>query len=193
MKLIGDPNSIKTCIIAHEMFQGSILPHRNCNLPSEYYDFQQYSLSALTLNLIKIKQMNYKDLNFKEFENLDLDKINKQYLQSEHFDELKRLLNHLITYKIIVENLDVGIKSSYKIIVLDKDGNLVDGSDNSDEEFHTMRLELVYYKFPWFALPFIGDNLEGKKFMLKQLKNFYLQHTIVDFDGFMNKNLIILT
>ena len=148
MKLIGDPNTIKMCRIYEESTTGSILPQRNCNFSSEHYDIIGKSFSSFSINLVRIKNRDRVGLKFEEFENLNLDKINKEYLQNDYFNQLTRLINLLVTHNVVAKVIDIGIKSNYKIIILDSDGNLVDGSDNNDEEFHTMRLEFISHKSP---------------------------------------------
>ena len=84
MRLIGSEASTNCFFISRDLYFGSILPLRNINYPSEYYDFDVIEYNDYYINSysqITLKNLRYTDLSFKEFESLDLQKINKGFIQ----------------------------------------------------------------------------------------------------------------
>lgn len=193
MKLIGSPDSTKCFNITRDIFIGALLPFRNLNLPKEYYNVQQEDYSTQQLNnyaKIQFKDQGFKNLSFSDFKNINLEEINKEKAQTEYLEKLLKIISLLNKFKIIIENVDIGFVTNYKILILDKLGNVIAGTDDESTEFHSFRLEYVLSQIPFFS-GFTKAGIEATSFISTELKSVVGQYTIIDIDGLMDKNLII--
>lgn len=193
MSLIGNPESIKIASIAHHNYIGTFLPFRNLNLPTEYYTFIHKKFDdkfVSSFTRAEIRDIKYPKASFSEFEDLDLEKLNKEYSLSSHKEEILKLISHMRKFPLMAWITDVGILSNYKIIIKDSQGKIVYGNEDDKEEFHSMRFEYIR-DFPSFTNLLTFEGARARKFFREKLGNYYKQFTIVDVDGFIDKNLII--
>ena len=193
MKLIGSPDSSRCFTITNDVYIGSIIPLRNLNFPSEYYDIFTETMSTTAVNTVeyfRLKNLKLKDLSFEEFMLMNLVGINNEYLQGKYYNEILRIISLMNIYKIKAEASDIGIVTNYKVVVVDSMGNVVEGGNNGDNEFHCLRFEYARTFFPWISR-FTGQGRSALRFAATKLQSVLFQYTIIDVDGFMNKNLII--
>ncbi|OMJ95805.1 hypothetical protein SteCoe_697 [Stentor coeruleus] len=193
MSLIGNPESIKITSIAHHNYIGTFFPFRNLNLPTEYYKFRNLNFDerfATSFTIAEIRDIKYPKASFSDFNHLDLEKINKEYSLSSHKEEILKLKTHMKKFPLLAWIIDIGILSNYKIIIKDLQGKVAYGNEDDKEEFHSMRLEYVR-EFPSIGSFFTSEGTKAKKFYMEKLGSHYKQYTIVDIDGFVDKNLII--
>jgi hypothetical protein len=193
MKLIGSADSIKLYPLLREFSSGSILPFRYLNMPSEYYNisegkFESSSISSFTN--FELKDLKNKNLSFDKFKDLELERINREGLQGFYKPDLLNLLSLINKYNLTAMTIDVGVLSNYKILIYDKEGNLIEGKNDEEEEFHCFRFE-VFTEMKSIWSYFSKEGRKASGFYAEKLKDYLNQYMIIDVDGFMNKNLLV--
>lgn len=189
MHLVGNLESVKIIEIKDTVYAGSILPQRNLNFPSEYYEISKIDKNKddsiyfyKTLSNSKLSLDNYKDL--------DLDEINQSDCIYQYRHKMSEILAQMNHHPIMSLTTDYGISTNYKIIIKDKTGTTIAGNDSEEFEFHTIRIEEFSYKSNFLDY-FVRGSSAAKRFFNQKLGNYLNQYTLIDIDGFMKGNLII--
>lgn len=187
LHLAGEGKVFEISCVKKTDYAGSLLPLRNLNFPSEFYDITKTVEEDVEAFYYVFKSLeNPKD--FSSFEDLDLELINKADDLEKYREKISSLLTLMNQYFLIFENFDIAINTDLKIVVKNEKGEIVAGKDDNEPEFHVLRIELCEVRSPSIFNFFKKSNWQ---FLNTKFKNFLNQYTIVDIDGFMNKNLII--
>lgn len=187
--LRGSLDSFEIIDIKSTLYSGSILPQRNLNYPSEFYNITKVGLDSDDY-IYTFKTLLDSTVDWHKFKDLDLDSINESDNISEYKEAIAEILSGMNACPILNTTVDYGIFTNYKLIILDKQGKVIAGNDSDDSEFHTIRIEEFSYKdiFINFLFP---KQKAGRAFFTEKLGNYMNQFTLVDVDGFMKGNLII--
>ncbi|CAG9328335.1 unnamed protein product [Blepharisma stoltei] len=191
IKSIGDIERSKTIYLGRTKYIGNLLPYRNLNLPKSNYKILQNSLPDFRKNreyysfrFFSKHLQGYKDRGYDDkMYSLDLKNLNKLDDISPFKEHLANLRMALKFRSIHMYVLDVGFTSSFKLLVVDKDGNIVEGDENPEKlEFHSFRLERVMHN-KWFF-----KKSRRAEWMKSNFKGIFNEFTISDVDGFMDGN-----
>ncbi|CAG9318635.1 unnamed protein product [Blepharisma stoltei] len=185
IKSIGDIEKSKTIYLGSTKYIGNLLPYRNLNLPKFNYKSRrsnipifrravEYYYFGVYYKLLKW----YKNPGYDgKIYSLDLKHLNTLDDISPFEDDLENLRNALDFKSITMYVLDVGFTSSFKLLVVDKDGNIVEGEENPEKlEFHSFRLEKVI------------NNKSRAEWMKSNFKGILNEFIISDVDGLMDGN-----
>ena len=190
LHLRGSLESAQIFNLNESFYKGSILPQRNLNFPSEYYFIEKNQIDSQESCEYKFKSLVKSKVDFSQFKDLDLDQINQLDNLEKYKNSVSLILTGMNSNPIENNTYDYGIFTNFKVFVKDKKGNVVAGKDDSEFEFHTLRVESfsLESKFMDFNVPW---GYDANKFFTEKLSNYLNQYTLTDIDGFMKGNLII--
>jgi hypothetical protein len=175
--------------IKNERYVGSVLPQRNLNFPKDHYTHYYSKSSNYDQNLYIYKNPGKLIVNKEDFKGIDLEMLSQMENPHQIDKRIEKLIVYLNYMRMACLSYDFGIYSQFKVFVEDLDGKIVAGKCDDSWEFHTLRIETCSYVKSTFEWLF-GDD--GRRKMTSELfEKYMLNFRLIDFDGFMNKNLII--
>ena len=186
-EIVGTQEDLEIYLMDDDVFHGAVLPYRNLNLPyKEYFRFRPPTSMNASLFVYAGPR---KRLPFRELQELDLKKISYTEDMENYSEKIRALLVYLNRFNISIRAIDFGIYTSLKLNILDSTGKLVEGNpDPLAKEFHCLRAEML------FPPPYWVDLLSFwrfGKFIKKQFPEIFEKFSIIDIDGYMDKNLPI--
>ena len=193
-KIVGDITDAQLFMLSPFIVLGSMLPYRNLNFPSEFYEITKIKtpikIETQTMRyLIKTDVKPAK--SFKEFKDLNLKELNQSENLAPYKERIMSLQALMNKQSLVYIIEDYGIYTSFKLNVYNPNGVLVDGWDSKSRmEYHLIRMENTNLMGGGFSR-FLFWGSGYYPFMTKQLEEVLNQWTITDIDCFMHGNSII--
>ena len=185
----GDLLDTKVKLISRETYYGNILPHRNLNFPKSNY-FYRPPLFERKTYVYSLNQPDGATSDEEHFPKMNLNELNKSPDPHSIEKNILSFISFLGLDAAYYIHLDFGIYSSYKLFIEDSNGKLVAGKNDQSFEFHSLRLEnckLINHFGGYFFFLHIERLVMTSILLEDRLDSFF----VIDFDGFMNKNLLI--
>ena len=188
LHLAGKAKVFEVSCIKKSDYLGSLLPLRNLNFPSEFYYISTGVEDGVEISVYTFKNLE-SPKSLSSFQDLDLELINRSDDLEKYRERVSSLLTSMNNYFLFHSNFDIAINTDLKVVVKNDKGEIVAGKDDDEPEIHVMRIELC--EIGWPSTIFNYFKRSNRVFFNEKLKNYMDQYTLVDIDGFMQKNLII--
>jgi len=193
-KLTGDIEDAQLFMLSPFIVAGSMLPYRNLNFPSEFYEISEVK-TPIKIEPQAMRYLLKTDIkpakSFREYKDLNLKELNKSENLAPYKNGIMSLQGLMNRQNLVYIIEDYGIYTSFKLNVYNPNGVLVDGwNSKTRKEYHLIRIEnvsLVGGRFSRFLFWRTGYY----SFMNKQLGDVLNQWTITDIDSFMIGNPLI--